>query len=439
MSLNFLARNFARLSCVTLAAALGLFSMTAFAAETPLTLAAALQLATSRSRQLAAQDAAVDASREMAVAAAQLPDPVLKIGIDNLPVAGAVRFSPGNDFMTMRRIGVMQEITREDKRQSRAERYLRSAEKSAAEKSVTVAQMQRDTALAWLERYYAEKIAALLAAQVAQARLEIEAADAAYRSGRGSQADVFAARSAQAATDDRLSEARLRVRNTRAMLARWTGASPDTPLAAIPLMDAIPINLTAAEFNAQLTHHPQITMLTRQVEIAQAEAKLAQANKNTDWSVEVAYQQRGSAYANMISVGLSLPLQWDQKNRQDRELSSKLAMVEQASAERDETLRMHQLETRNLVDEWETYRARVVRFERELIPLAAQRSEAMMTAYRGGKVALSELLAARRNETDVRIQALQLQADTARAWAQLNFLFPVDGNDLHLAAKGELK
>jgi hypothetical protein len=47
---------------------------------------------------------------------------------------------------------------------------------------------------------------------------------------------------------------------------------------------------------------------------------LAEANKKPDWSVEVAFQQRGSAYSNMVSVGISLPFQWDQKNRQDREL-----------------------------------------------------------------------------------------------------------------------
>ena len=439
MSSHFFARNFARLVSIALAAFFGLISVAAFASEPPLTLASALQLATGRSRLLTAQDMAVNASREMAVAAGQLPDPVLKFGIDNLPINGTDKFSLGNDFMTMRRVGVMQEITRDDKRQSRAERYLRSAEKSTAEKLVAVAQVQRDTALAWLDRYYAEQVSAVVAEQVAQAGLEIEAADAAYRSGRGSQADVFTARSALAAADDRHSEAKLRVRNTKAMLARWTGGSLDTPLAAMPAMDMTPIRSNPAEFDVQLAHHPQIAVLTKQVEIAQAEAKLTQANKNTDWSVEVAYQQRGAAYANMISIGLSLPLQWDQKNRQDRELSSKLAMVEQAMAERDETLRMHQLETRNLVDEWENNRTRIARFERELIPLSAQRTEATMAAYRGGKTSLSDLLAARRNEIDVRIQALQLQADTARLWAQLNFLIPTDGNDLHLAANGELK
>jgi hypothetical protein len=34
------------------------------------------------------------------------------------------------------------------------------------------------------------------------------------------------------------------------------------------------------------------------------------------------------------------------------------------------------------------------------------------------------LLAARRSESEVRLQALQLEADTARLWAQLNFLYP---------------
>src|SRR5688572_3948835 len=109
-----------------------------------------------RSRQLAAMDSAALASREMAVAAGQLPDPVLKLGIDNLPVNGADRFSFTNDFMTMRRIGVMQELTRGRKRELRALRFEREAEKSLVEKDAAVAAIERETAIAWLERHYTE-------------------------------------------------------------------------------------------------------------------------------------------------------------------------------------------------------------------------------------------------------------------------------------------
>ena len=132
------------------------------------------------------------ASREMAVAAAQLPDPVLKLGVDNLPVNGSDRFSLSRDFMTMRRIGLMQELTRGKKRELRGQKFEREADKSIAEKDAAIAAIQRDSALAWLERYYAETMANVLAEQVAQARLEVQASEAAYRGARAGQSDVRA-------------------------------------------------------------------------------------------------------------------------------------------------------------------------------------------------------------------------------------------------------
>ena len=70
----------------------------------------------------------------------------------------------------------MQEITRADKRKARAERFTREAEKSLTEKSARIASIQRDTALAWLDRYYAEAQLAIVTEQGDQARLEIDAA-----------------------------------------------------------------------------------------------------------------------------------------------------------------------------------------------------------------------------------------------------------------------
>lgn len=407
-------------------AAAWVLSASTNAAELSLTIGDAQHRAVARSRQLSAQDFAISAARDMAVSAAQLPDPVLKFGVDNLPVNGPDRFSLTNDFMTMRRIGVMQEVTRADKRQLRAERFNREAEKTVAEKNVTTAAIERDTALAWLDRYYAEAMAAVIAEQGAQAKLELQSAEGAYRAGRGTQTDVFAARSAQAMFDDRASEIQRRVRNAKTMLARWIGAAADLPLAGKPAVDTI--RLDPAMLDTQLGHHPQISVLDKREEIAATEAKLAQANKKADWSVELAYQQRGPAYSNMISVGVSIPLQWDQKNRQDRELSSKLAAVEQIKAEREDLLRAHVAETRVMIDEWDNDRERQTRYERELIPLANERTLAAIAAYRGGKTSLPDVLAARRNEIDVRIQALQLATDTARLWAQINFLFPVNGD-----------
>ena len=77
-----------------------------------------------------------------------------------------------------------------------------------------------------------------------------------------------------------------------------------------------------------------------------------------------------------------------------------------------------------MINEWQNNRERLDRFTKELVPLANERTSAMITAYRGAKSTLADVLTARRNEIDVRLQALQLESDIARLWAQLNFLFP---------------
>ncbi len=408
------------------AAALLVGTAPASAADPPLTLAEAQRRAVERSSALKAQDAAILASREMAVAAAQLPDPVATLGINNLPVDGPDAWSLTNDFMTMRSVGLMQEFTREDKRRARAQRFEREADKSAAEKAARLNAIRRDTALAWLDRYYVEAQLEVLGEQSRQARLEIEAAETAYRSGRGGLADVLAARSALVALDDRSSELGRRVSSARIALARWVGDAANSPLAGRPPIDMIRVD--PRTLDSDLEHEPQIAVLSGQERVADAEVREAQSNKKPDWSVQLMYSLRGPSFSNMISVGVSVPLQWDQRNRQDREVAAKLAMLDQARAEREDMLRARSAEVRAMMTEWENDRERSVRYERELIPLAAERTQTTLAAYRGTKVSLTDVLLARRNEIDVRLQALQLEMDTARAWAQLNFLFP-EGDD----------
>ena len=74
----------------------------------PLTLETAVRHALHRSAAHQAAESATQASAEAAVQAGQLPDPMLKLGIDNLPVEGPDRWSISRDFMTMRRIGIEQ-------------------------------------------------------------------------------------------------------------------------------------------------------------------------------------------------------------------------------------------------------------------------------------------------------------------------------------------
>ena len=404
------------------AVALAAVSLPLFAADAPLTLAEAQRRAIERSRQLAAQDAAIAASRDMAVAAGELPDPTLKLQLQNVPVEGADRFNINRDFMTMRSVGVMQELTRREKRELRRERFEREAEKTEAEKNLAIANIQRDTALAWLDLHYAQAMAAVTREEADATRLEITAAEGAYRAGRVNRSDVISAYSMRSAMSDRVSEMTRRLANARIALARWIGDVGAVALSTLPDIERMHLHGDGLEH--QLLQHPDVEVLRRREEIARTEAKLASASKKPDWSVELMYSNRASQFGDMASIGVSVPLQLFQGNRQDREVAAKLAMAEQARAEREEMERAHVAEIRAMVAEWRNGLERLRRYERELVPLARERTQATLAAYEGGKASSGELLMARRNQIDVRMQALQLEMETARLWAQLEFLIP---------------
>jgi outer membrane protein TolC len=396
------------------------------ASAAPLSLDAALNLAQKRSRQLSSHDASAAASRHMAVAASRRPDPVLTAGISNLPVNGPDRFSLTRDFMTMRSVGVMQELTRAGKLSARAARYESEAEVAQASRTLALAALQRETATAWLERHFRQGVHDVLVAQREEAQLLVEASDAAYRAGRGSQADAFASRAAVALLDDRIAEARQQVDVAHTQLERWTGPLPAEGLASPPPLDAVP--LRAEELEPRLAQHPEIELMARMEAMAQAEAEIARSERRPDASVELMYSQRGPAYSNMVSLNVSVPLQWDRENRQDRELAAKLALIEQRSAEREEAMRARVAEARTMLQQWQSHRERLARYDSALLPLASERTRAALAAYRGGTGPLTGVLESRQGEIDTRLERLRLEMDTARMWAQLSYLIPA-GHD----------
>ena len=388
-------------------------------AQPLLTLERAVQLSLQQSRQLPAQDALVESARHMAVAAGQSPDLTLKLGINNLPVTGSDAFNLTNDFMTMASIGVMRELTGADKLKARSARFEREADVALADRAMTQINLGRDTAMAWLERHFNERMTALMRTQREEARLQVEGAEATYRGGRGTQAEVFAARAQVAQIDERLQQIQQNIDVAQTRLVRWVGPEGRQALAAAPDLTHVPLQLNDLE--VLLKNHPHIAVLEKQESLARAEADIAQTEKKSDWSMELMFSQRGPAYSNMISINFSRPLQSNQANRQDRELAARLSRVGQIQAQRDEAIRERVAEAGAWLQQWQGNRKRLETYDRDLIPLGAQRTQAALAAYRGTGP-LAAVLEARRMEIDIGMDRLRLEMETAGLWAQLNHL-----------------
>ncbi len=390
-------------------------------AQAPLSLAEAVRIAIAQSRRVAATELQAQAARDMAVAAAQRPDPVLKFGLNNLPIDGADRFSLTSDFMTMRSVGVMQEFVHAEKRQARGARAQLEVDAARIARAQTISELQRDTAFAWLERSYQHTLRDLLQAQVHEAELQVQAVKALLSSGKASQADLFAARGQVEQMRDGVAQADRAIGVAEAQLARWIGEAAQRGSDARPPLTA-PDWTLHHDLGTQLARHPLIAAAVQQEALTQADAELARAEQRTDWSVEVMFSQRGPSYSNMVSINVALPLPWNRVQRQGREYAARQALAARSSAEREDLQRAHEAEVRAMLHEWRNHEQRLQRFQAQLLPLAQQRSVAALTAYRAGSGLLAAVLEARRAELEVRVQMLRIEMDLARLWAQLTYL-----------------
>lgn len=120
----------------------------------PLGFEEALRIAERSLDDLAAQSAGVDAARSAARAAGRLPDPKLAFGIDNLPATGPDQWRLDRDFMTMRKVGLMQDFPNGARRHAEVAAAGAAVDEAEAQRRVRLLAVRTGAALAWLDRYY---------------------------------------------------------------------------------------------------------------------------------------------------------------------------------------------------------------------------------------------------------------------------------------------
>jgi outer membrane protein TolC len=378
----------------------------------PLTLARALELAVERSPALDAARAGVRSASEAARGADRLPDPMLRAGIENLPVTGPDRFSTTHEPMTMKRIGVSQEWTSADKRAARRAAADAVIDRERVAAGIAEADARLQVALAYVDAYYAERARAVADLMEHHAHEELETARARLASGAAGAQDVLALVGARGSAEDESSERRQGQAVAVATLERWTGVHAD---ALVP--PTLPAGLDEA---AYVRAHPAVRAAQADAEMARRELASTGANRRPDWTWEVSYGQR-TGLSDLVTVGVSIPLPVDRAGRQDRDTAARLALVERADASLADAQRSAAAEWRALDAEARALEARIARYADAVQAPARQRTAAARAGYAANQLALPALFEARHAEAEAERRLLMLQRDLARVQAQLAF------------------
>ena len=390
--------------------------------DAPLSLLDAVKQAETQAPNIDARQAALTSAERAVTPAGQLPDPQLVVGIDNLPVTTNDAFHLNRDFMTMRKVGVMQTFTRGEKRELRTQRAEAMAAREGAILTTERLTTREAVARTWVMRAAAERRLALLQSLRPRAEAQVAAATAALTAGRGSAADGIAARAEQAMLEDRISEAARVVAETRAEFVRWLPDASDQPLGDAP--DFRNLGADPDTLIHNVAHHRELLAYDAAEKAATTDVALARAEKRPDWSLEFAYAQRAPQFSNMISIEARIDLPLFGSKRQDPNIASKQALVDQIADEREAARRMHTAELQKTLAAWHSAVERVQRYEKELLPLADDRADAALAAYRGGSGSLQASLTALDNAIEQRLAYTDLTSTLGQSWAALYFAFP---------------
>jgi cobalt-zinc-cadmium efflux system outer membrane protein len=396
------------LRAAALAAALLIAALPARAA--PLSLPQALDLAVQRSEAVRSARAGARSASEMARAAGQLPDPMLGVGIDNLPATGRDRLDPAAEDMTMKRIGLSQEWVPAEKRAAREAVASAMAARESVMEQVAAGEARLQAALAYVEAFYADEALRLTTLGEHHAHEELEAAKSRLATPTGSSADVLMAASAHGVAEDESAQLRQGRDAANAMLRRWVGVeavelgSPELP--ATPGLEAY------------VDAHPEVLARQREIPIARQEAELARLARRPNWTYELSYGQR-QGRPDMVSFGVTIPLPIAPESRQDRDTAAKLARVDQAEAGLEEARRAAAGEYAALSSDERRLAERIERFRAAVLTPLQQRSATTLAAYRGNQATLVMLFEARHAELEAQRKLVSLQRDLAKARVQL--------------------
>lgn len=378
----------------------------------------ALQLAEQRSAALAARQATADGAQQARTAAGQLPDPKLAVGVENFPVSGPDRFSWNRESMTMRRVGVMQDVPNAAKRAAQREAAGAKAERERSMLETERLAVRREAALAWLSLHFAEKKLAAFGALELQNRLLQDTLAARVTSGAASPSEALMARQDALDLADRRDELLAGVEQARALLKRWTGDQPDLSADG----EAPDLQPDLSRLLGDLDRHVDLRAFTPMLAMAQADVDEARAMRQGDWGWEVAYANRARAFGDMVSFQLTFELPVSKATRQEPVIASRQKEVERLQAERDDALRRVRAEVDAQVAELQRLERALQRQQSQTLPLAQERAQVTLASYQTGRADLGAVLAARKNAIEAQLRALDLQSQVFAQRARLSHL-----------------
>jgi len=417
--------KFARAACLAacLTAATAAFGQR----SASLTLAEAERLALEGEPGQAVYLARADALEEQAVAAEQLPDPRLRVGLANYPIESG-GFS--TEAMTQAQIGIQQAFPPADSRAHGAQRFASLAQEMTQTADARGRDVLAGVRNAWLESYYWEQAAAIVLESRPFFAELAEVTRSLYSVGTRDQQDVLRSELELSRLDDRLIDINRQRARARASLSQWLPGQADRPISeSLPAWNTIP---PLDGMRSQLEAHPALRAADARIEAQEAGIDVARDRYKAGWMLDVAYgyrdgvQPNGSPRSDMLSVGFTVDLPFFRSNRQDRALAAAFSERRAASESKEQLRRQlaSQLEAEHA--RWHELTRRLELYDQRILVQTSDNAQAALLAYQSEAGDFADVMRAYIDELNTRLDYLRLQIERTQSYAVLANLGGLD-------------
>jgi len=388
--------------------------------DIPLTIAEAEKLALESEPGQQALRARAAALEEQAVVAGALPDPMLRVGLNNYPIE-----SGGFTTEGMTSVGAVyrQAFPRGDTRSLGNRKFMRLAEAQMQEAHARGDDVLAATRLAWLDLYYWSKARDL----VRESRPFFDDLATVTRSlyavGRRNQQDVLRAELELSRLDDRLIDIERQQLRARAELREWIGEDADRRVAdKLPQWnDAPPLE----DLLAAMREHPALQAADARIAAQDTSVELAEQRSRPGWALDVGYSHRngslpsGDPRSDFVTVGVTVDLPFFSKKSVDSTLSA--ALQERSAARADKQRMQRSLESRLAAEyaRWHELSRRLALYEERILVQARDHAQASLLAYQSDSGDFADVMRGYIDDLNTRIDYVRLNVEREQAYAVL--------------------
>jgi outer membrane protein TolC len=388
--------------------------------DLPLTLAEAEDLALAAEPGRVALEARAAALDERAVIAGSLPEPTLRVGVNNFPIESGGFSTEG---MTQAMVAYRQAFPAGKTRALGAEKFGLLSDEMSASAEARTRNVRTAAQTAWLELYFLDRADALIRESRPFFVDLSEITRSLYAVGRKTQQDVLRAELELSRLDDRLIDIERQRARARSTLAEWIGDEANRPVAqnfpdwkTLPPLPALQQSLAA---------HPALLAANAQIDASRTAVQIADERSKPAWALDIGYGYRqgnlpsGAPRSDMVTVGVTVGLPFFRSKSVDSELTA--ALHERSAAESTKLRLERELERQLRAEyaQWQELTRRLELYDTRILDQSQDQAEAALLAYRSDAGDFADVMRAYIDYLNTRIEHKRLRVDRARSYAML--------------------